>query len=106
MGIKLLPPDINKSDADFKLEREPDGKMAIRYALAAVKSVGMAAMQAVVACRGMSSFEDLADFAARDCVFIPRGAGEVKRNLGDRTFSYIERLGPDRRHLGAMRDQC
>jgi len=39
--------------------------MAIRYALAAVKRVGMAAMQAVVACRGMSSFEDLADFAAR-----------------------------------------
>ena len=30
----------------------------------------------------------LADFGARDCVFIPRGAGEVKRNLGDRTFSY------------------
>ena len=65
MGIKLLPPDINKSDADFKLEREPDGKVAIRYALAAVKRVGMAAMQAVVASRGMSSFEDLADFAAR-----------------------------------------
>ena len=65
MGIKLLPPDINRSDADFKLEHEVGGKTAIRYALAAVKRVGMAAMQAVVAARGVSSFEDLADFAAR-----------------------------------------
>ena len=30
----------------------------------------------------------LADFGAQDCVFVPRGAGEVKRNLGDRTFTY------------------
>lgn len=30
----------------------------------------------------------LADFGARDCVFVPRGPGEVKRNLGDRTFTY------------------
>ncbi len=65
MGIPLLPPDINRSEADFTVERGKDGKRAIRYALAAVKRVGMAAMQAVVATRGMSGFEDLADFAAR-----------------------------------------
>ena len=65
MGIKLLPPDINRSDADFTLEHEAGGKVAIRYALAAVKRVGMAAMQAVVAARGMSGFGDLADFAER-----------------------------------------
>ncbi len=65
MGIKLLPPDINRSEADFTLERQPGGKFAIRYALAAVKKVGEAAMRAVVAARGMASFEDLADFASR-----------------------------------------
>ena len=30
----------------------------------------------------------LADFGARDCVFVPQGSGVVKRNLGDRTFTY------------------
>jgi DNA polymerase-3 subunit alpha len=64
-GIRILPPDINRSGADFSVEKQPDGKLAIRYALAAVKKVGFAAMEAVVAARGPSSFEDLADFAAR-----------------------------------------
>ncbi len=30
----------------------------------------------------------LADFGAQDSVFVPRGPGEVKHNLGDRTFTY------------------
>jgi len=65
MGIRILPPDINRSSADFTLEKDSDGKLCIRYALSAVKKVGMAAMQALVAARGFSAFEDLADFAAR-----------------------------------------
>jgi DNA polymerase-3 subunit alpha len=65
MGIRLLPPDINRSGADFSVERQKDGTLAIRYALAAVKKVGFAAMQSVVAARGGQPFEDLADFAAR-----------------------------------------
>ena len=64
-GIRILPPDINRSAADFSVERAEDGKLAIRYALAAVKKVGLAAMQAVVAARGEQPFADLADFAAR-----------------------------------------
>ena len=44
MGIKLLPPDINKSMADFVVEKLPDGKKAIRYALGALKGVGGQAM--------------------------------------------------------------
>ena len=65
MGIAILPPDINRSDADFKVERLPDGKLAIRYALAAIKRVGQAAMEAVAAARGGKPFESLADFAER-----------------------------------------
>jgi len=64
-GIKVLAPDINRSGADFSVERQPDGRLAIRYALAAVKKVGVAAMQALVAIRGDRPFADLADFAAR-----------------------------------------
>jgi DNA polymerase-3 subunit alpha len=65
MGIRLLPPDINRSGADFSLERDEHGELCVRYALAAVKRVGMAAMQAVVAARAARPFADLADFAAR-----------------------------------------
>ncbi len=65
LGIAVLPPEINRSGADFSVEREAGEKLAIRYALAAVKKVGLAAMQAVAAARGDRPFADLADFAAR-----------------------------------------
>ena len=64
-GIRILPPDINASGADFSVERQEDGRLAIRYALAAVKKVGFSAMEALVAARGEKAFADLADFAAR-----------------------------------------
>jgi DNA polymerase-3 subunit alpha len=46
-GIKMLPPCINRSQADFSVEGD-----AVRYALAALKNVGEKAMEAVVAGRG------------------------------------------------------
>lgn len=65
MGIPVLPPDINHSAADFTVERQPEGRLSIRYALAGVKRVGQAAMEAVVEARGDRPFADLADFAER-----------------------------------------
>ncbi len=64
-GIRILPPDINRSGADFSVERQEDGSLAIRYALAAVKKVGFSAMQAVQEARGDTPFADLAEFATR-----------------------------------------
>jgi DNA polymerase-3 subunit alpha len=64
-GVKILPPDINKSGADFAVEKLPDGTLAIRYALAAVKKVGLSAMKALAEARGTYAFDDLGDFAAR-----------------------------------------
>ncbi len=64
-GLRVLPPDINRSGAEFRVEVAPDGTQAIRYALAAVKRIGFAAMQALVAARGDRPFADPADFAAR-----------------------------------------
>ena len=46
MGIKVLPPDINKSDFQFTVE---DGN--IRFGLAAVKNVGQAAVEEIIAIR-------------------------------------------------------
>jgi DNA polymerase-3 subunit alpha len=64
LGIRLLPPDINRSEVNFAVE--PGNKPAIRYALAAVKGVGAQAMAELVAERARGGrFKDLADFARR-----------------------------------------
>lgn len=61
MGYKVLPPDINKSDADFSVE---DGN--IRYGLAAIKSVGAANMEAIEKERkARGPFKDISDFIHR-----------------------------------------
>lgn len=60
-GIAVLPPDINASRARFSV----DGG-SVRYALAAIKNVGAAAMDVLAAERDRGGpFLDLADFAAR-----------------------------------------
>ena len=65
LGIRLLPPDINRSSADFRVEVGADGTQSVRYALAAVKRVGLAAMKSLCMARGATEFRDLTDFAAR-----------------------------------------
>jgi len=61
MGIRILPPDINESQADFSVI---DGK--IRFGLAAVKNVGLKAIEVVIEERGDSGpFTDLFDFCRR-----------------------------------------
>jgi DNA polymerase-3 subunit alpha len=66
LKIKVLPPDVNKSGPDFWVEPQADGTLAVRYALAALKNVGAAAMDALVAERQKNGpYKDLADFARR-----------------------------------------
>src|SRR5690606_18020119 len=73
MGIALLPPDVNRSDAVFAVEVLPEGQetkgkggKAIRYALGAIKGVGIEAMRDLVRARREGGpFRDLFDFARR-----------------------------------------
>src|SRR3546814_19361477 len=70
LGIALLPPDINRSEADFGVEvaREDsgDGTPAIRSALAALKNFGANAMAALVAVReAKGPFQSPPDLANR-----------------------------------------
>ena len=61
MGFKVLPPDINHSDALFKVE---DGN--IRFALAGIKNVGEANMNAIMEEREKNGvFKSLSDFIHR-----------------------------------------
>src|ERR1035437_8425486 len=55
MDIRVLPPDINRSAADFIVGDDDEGGLCIRYALAAVKKVGMAAMKSIEEVRGERS---------------------------------------------------
>lgn len=61
METVILPPDVNESLPEFKVEKE-----AIRYALGALKGVGEHAMEALVAERAKNGpYKDLRDFATR-----------------------------------------
>ena len=83
IGIRVLPPDINRSDSDFKPETQEDGTLAIRYALGAIKRVGIAAMADLVKARGEKPFKDLTDFASRiDAKNITRGQIEILAKAG------------------------
>ncbi|GIV05393.1 MAG: DNA-directed DNA polymerase [Fimbriimonadales bacterium] len=83
MGIRVLPPDINKSSAGFTVEPYsesdtlPRGRRraaktqsnfdhAIRFGLGAIKGIGEAAVEAILKEREANgAFEDIFDFAAR-----------------------------------------
>ena len=61
MNIRILPPDINKGEADFSV----DGGN-IRYGLAAIKSIGRPVVQAVIEERkAFGPFKNLEDFITR-----------------------------------------
>jgi DNA polymerase-3 subunit alpha len=64
LGVSILPPDINRSGADFTVEAADEG-LAVRYALGAVRNVGQAAMQSVERERAHAPYRDMADFMAR-----------------------------------------
>ncbi len=64
-GIELLPPDVNRSFADFAVEQGAGGG-AVRYALAAIRGVGIHAAQQLTAERARNGpFGDLFDLVAR-----------------------------------------
>ncbi|MFA6316205.1 MAG: DNA polymerase III subunit alpha [Elusimicrobiota bacterium] len=62
MGLKVLPPDIQRSRVVFSIE-DPD---AIRFGLVAIKNVGAGEAEAIVAARSAGGpFTSLADFCGR-----------------------------------------
>ncbi len=61
MGIRLLPPDVNESEADFTVSGEN-----IRFGLAAIKGVGHSAVEELVRERAKNGpFRDFEDFLRR-----------------------------------------
>ncbi|HET6970490.1 MAG TPA: DNA polymerase III subunit alpha, partial [Phenylobacterium sp.] len=78
-GVKILPPDVNRSAADFEVEAGE-----VLYALGAIRNVGLQAMQHVVQVRREGGpFTDVFDFVER----------VDPRQVNKRTFETLARAG-------------
>ncbi|PKN53382.1 MAG: DNA polymerase III subunit alpha [Deltaproteobacteria bacterium HGW-Deltaproteobacteria-13] len=60
MGINILPPDLNESQRDFTVSGEN-----IRFGLAAIKNVGLAAVDSIISMRNEGKFTSFVDFLSR-----------------------------------------
>ncbi len=64
MGIKLLPPDINKSGIMFEA-RSIEGEEVVMFGMGAVKGAGDIAINSMLMARGEEEFKDFSDFVSR-----------------------------------------
>lgn len=64
LGILILPPDINHSEANFSIEMIEE-KPAIRYALTGIKNVGTAAIENILESRKDGVFNSFSEFLVR-----------------------------------------
>lgn len=62
MGIDVLPPDVNESFVEFAVV---PGKNQIRFALSAIKNVGVGAVEEILKARESGPFTSLEDFFNR-----------------------------------------
>ena len=94
MGIEVLPPDVNSSDHGFVVS----GK-SIRFGLDAVKNVGHAAVEAILAARE--------DGAVRlDLGLLRAGRRARRQQAGDRVPDQVRRARLDRRHRARGCSRC
>ncbi|MBI3624978.1 MAG: hypothetical protein HY215_02330, partial [Candidatus Rokubacteria bacterium] len=98
MGIRVLPPDVNLSGIQFSVVGA-----TIRFGLAAIKNVGEAAIQSILATReAKGRFVSLADFCARvDLRLVNRRVIESLIKAGA-----FDSLGVSRSQLLATLDQA
>lgn len=88
-GIQIVPPDINKSESLFTVK---DGK--IIYALAAIKGVGVAATDALIAERAKGPFKNITDFAKRCAPFMNKRILEAFARVG-----VMDSINPNRAEI-------
>lgn len=62
MGITVMPPDVNESFVEFAVV---PGEKKIRFGMAAIKGVGVGAVEEILRARDESKFKSVEDFAKR-----------------------------------------
>ncbi len=94
-GIEVLPPDVNESELNFTVVSDD----RIRFGLAAVKNVGLGAIDSIITTRLERPFTSLRDFTTRvDCRLCNRKVVEslIKSgafdSLGGRRAQYLGNL--------------
>jgi DNA polymerase-3 subunit alpha len=66
LGISVLPPDVNRSDAEFSLEPLGEGRRGVRFGLASVKNAGEGMAEGVAEARNAGGpFTSVYDFFER-----------------------------------------
>ncbi len=88
-GIQIVAPDINKSESLFTVN---NGK--IIYALAAIKGVGVAATDAIIAERAKGKFKNITDFAKRCAPIINKRVLEAFAKVG-----VLDSINPNRAEI-------
>ncbi len=90
LGIKILPPDINKSYYEFRIEGEN-----IRFGLGGIKNVGENAAKAITQEREKKGkYKDFEDFLLRTKKFVNKKCVEFLIKAG-----CFDSLEPDRKYL-------
>ena len=64
MNIKLLPPDVNRSDLVFSADGD-DRESVIMFGMGAIKGAGDIAINTILEDRGDKPFSDMSDFVSR-----------------------------------------
>ncbi len=96
MGLALLPPDVNESDAGFTPVEN-----TVRYGLTAIKGMGTTSVLAMMDARKSGKFTSLFDFCSR------LGAGAVNRRGLESLIAAgaFDSLMPEGGEIGAWRAQ-
>ncbi len=99
-GVALEGPDMNRSEAEYTVERT-DAGYAVRYALAGIRNVGEKAMDAIVAEREAHGwFESLEDLFVR----VPPGSMNRRQLEGLAGAGALDSLEPNRAKVLANAD--
>ena len=99
-GLELAGPDMNRSVAEFTVERTEEG-YAVRYALAGIRNVGEKAMDALVAERDANGpFSSLEDLFRR----APHGSMNRRQLEGLAAAGAFDSLEPNRAMVLANAD--
>lgn len=100
MGIKVLQPDVNESFVEFGVVPGTD---QVRFGMAAIKGVGVGAVEEILRARGDGPFKSIGDFAKRVSTskvnrrvwesLIKAGAFDALADRSDMLFSLDTILG-------------
>lgn len=98
LGLTLLPPDVNKGEYRFTVDEDQQ----VVYGIGAIKGVGEAPIEAILAARADGPFKDLFDFCCR--VDLKR----LNRRVMERLIraGAMDSLGPHRAALTASLEKA